>query len=82
MIQGFRTVVFIFMAITRRFSRCALQPSSAVSCRTRELTRNFEPRVGPRIQQETSKEGWSTHRPKHCEYNNKYEEKTLNDKND
>ena len=40
--------------------------------------------VGSRVQQETPEEGRRTLWPKHCEYNNKYEDnclKTLKDKN-
>ena len=40
--------------------------------------------VGFWVWQETPEEGWRTHQPKRCEYNNKdkdYNPKTLNDKN-
>ena len=40
--------------------------------------------VGSWVRQETPKEGWETHQPKCCEYNNKNEDnspKTLNYKN-
>ena len=41
--------------------------------------------VGFWFRQETSEEGWRTHLPKRCEYNDKDEDnspKTLNDKNE
>ena len=38
--------------------------------------------VGSRIWQETLEEGWKTHRPKRCEYNNKDEDNSLNTIND
>ena len=39
-------------------------------------------RVGSQVQQETPEEGQRTYRPKHCEYNNKDEDKRLNTLND
>ena len=50
-IQGFPAIVFIhiyiyiYMLDSQRFGRCVLRPSSGVSCRTREPTRNFEPHL-------------------------------------
>ena len=40
--------------------------------------------ISSRVQQETPEEGWRTHQPKRCEYNNKDEDNSpnvLNDKN-
>ena len=40
-IKGFRTIVFIFNVISKRFDRYVPQPSPGV-CRTQEPSRNFE----------------------------------------
>ena len=39
-IKGFRTIVFIFIVISKRFGRYVLRTSSGV-CRIREPSRNF-----------------------------------------
>ena len=41
-IESFRTIVFIFIAISKTFRPISSPVFEGVSCRTREPTRNFE----------------------------------------